>query len=340
MLLYNYARNGEAVRAAPLLQRLRSASADVRGLDPVITAELMLACVNYHQSHFDWRRAARTQPTEVFQAARSLVVGAAQLDCARGAWAALLKEDTASDAWGTNRRFNAFFGLQSLLVASGQYEELTGLYDNHQEFREFEGYYAIIAVIVGAPLQERAADQAETLRTKLKAGLVTDIDLWFLGLWEAHEGNALAAMNVHESLNALVSDSATRRRRLLAKSIEAHATLASGDSGRAVALLQQLTPTATGAELAWYPWESLGPARLALAKLLVARGEYESALRVASNFDAPAAAAPYLVYLPHSLALRLQVARQLGDTAMERRSRERLAKIGRTDLLMFPSPVD
>jgi len=332
MLLYYLARNEEVDRAAPLLQQLRAAQPDVPGLDPVLTVELMLACVQKSQSELDWRSAARTTPSEVFQAARSLVVGAAKPDCARAAWTALLDEDTASEAWATNRRFNAFFGLQSLLVAEGRYEELARLYENYQEFREYEGHYAILAVVAGAPLQEPAAARAGILRERYKAGSAHDIDLWFLGIWEAHQGNAEVAMEVYESLNALATTSGNRRARLLANSIQAHATLASGDSARAVALFQRLAPTATGAELAWYPWESLGPARLALTKLLITQGEYEQAARVASNFDAPAAAVPYLIYLPQSLALRVDVARKLGDAPLERRFRQRLIALGRNDL--------
>ena len=119
----------------------------------------------------------------------------------------------------------------------------------------------------------------------------------------------------------------------MADALDAHITLADGDTVEALRQLQVLVPNAPGPNLV-YPWESLGLQRLKLAEVLYARGEHAEAYRVATIFDSPGAASPIQpVFLPASLALRLRVARALGNQELAERLGERLRVLGREDLL-------
>jgi Tfp pilus assembly protein PilF len=119
---------------------------------------------------------------------------------------------------------------------------------------------------------------------------------------------------------------------LLSRSLEARVALLSGDSSRALDLLQALVPTKPYGEEP-LPWESLAGEQMQLAQLLYARGRYADALDIAANFDAPARPPSDLLYLPASLSLRMRAARALGDREMEQRCQRRLAALGRYDLL-------
>ena len=71
---------------------------------------------------------------------------------------------------------------------------------------------------------------------------------------------------------------------------------------------------------------------LRLAELLLATGEYAETLAVASGFD-HRAPANYLPFIPKSLLIRIEAAEALGRDDLVARYRERLEKLGRTDLL-------
>jgi hypothetical protein len=112
----------------------------------------------------------------------------------------------------------------------------------------------------------------------------------------------------------------------------ARAALARADSAEALRRLSALVPTARRRPLEFDWWESLGGERLALAELLLARGQFAEALRVASIFDSPTPVI-YLIYLPASLSVRLRAAQALGDAVLAERFRARLVALGRNDLL-------
>jgi hypothetical protein len=98
----------------------------------------------------------------------------------------------------------------------------------------------------------------------------------------------------------------------MASALTAHIALVEGDTAAALNLFTQLEPTARRGSLP-RPWESLGLERLAHARVLLARGEYEQAYRVATVFDSPGGASIiYLTFLRASLELRLEAARELG----------------------------
>jgi hypothetical protein len=84
-----------------------------------------------------------------------------------------------------------------------------------------------------------------------------------------------------------------------------------------------------------FGWQFLGTLpeeRLLLARLLLARRRFAEALTVAGVFDSSQPIA-YALYVSASLQVRLRAAEGLGRGALAARLRERLAAMGRQDLL-------
>ncbi|MCI0436703.1 MAG: protein kinase [Gemmatimonadetes bacterium] len=318
-------RRGELSYARDLLRRIRSAEADSVERVPL---ELMLRCVERPGSA-DWRGLARKHPQHVFEAARSLAVsGLRQPACAEAAWRALVEVDSNRD-----RRFSALLGLQNLLVATGRDAEVIRLLESDTVFdAEQLGHLYILDATAGAALEQPASVAAAALRNANATTLSIDpVRLWFLGTWEAHTGQLIAAREIADSLAARAVRSGDHMTRLLARSMEARVTLGAGDSARALQMLRSLVPTTDNRQLlAWYPWEALGAERILFAELLLARGHYREALDVSANFDAPAPVS-YLVHLPRSLEIRTRAAEALGHDKAASAFRARIAALRGVD---------
>jgi hypothetical protein len=191
------------------------------------------------------------------------------------------------------------------------------------------GQLYVLGALAGAGLDQEAnryAEQARRLYRSSPANL-SNLELWFLGTWSAHTGNAGEAAEMADLIRRRSSKGDPRRDSLLASSLLARATLASGDSAEALRLLRALVPTASShQDLTWNPWESLAGERLLLAQLLLAHNQMDEAIQVAANFDSPVPIA-YLMYLPASLSLRIEAAERLGDSRLVRLSQVRLAAL-------------
>jgi len=326
-------RKGETRRAERLVEELRLLQPDTTHIF-LPSVELMLDCVRSSAVMIDWPSHAQRNPAAVYGAAQEFAVGGLQTECGRAAWAALLEHDTTTDDSGYNRRFWALVGLQSLLAAEGRRDDVVQLLEADTNYAYMAGDLYILDAAAGADLETEGREAAEQL--ELSDGALRLTNLWLLGLWEAHLGRASSTRAIADTLAQMASETGGRIQALMARSIEARALLLAGDTAGTLELLQELVPTKRRLD-PWYPWESLPGEALALAELLYARGEYEEALRIAANFDAPARPTTDLVYLPASLALRVRLARQLGDAALEQRCRDRLIALGRSDLLAGPS---
>ncbi|UCC72155.1 MAG: hypothetical protein JSV86_17580 [Gemmatimonadota bacterium] len=322
-------RKGELARAEDLMQPFRAAGPDAARL---ADAELMLACVRDSPDLVDWRRATLERPNSVLRVGESLAVGGYQAECARAAWTAVLTHDTATDDWAEYRLFDAALSLQSLLAAEGRTAELVNFLESDTSISYYAGDFYLLDADAGVNLGVAASAYAERMWERHREGSAQAFEIWFLGLWEMSRGRSQELSALASSLSQLAAESGGRAEGLMARSLEARAALVAGDSARALQLLTSLRPTKRY-EDTWYPWESLAGEQIALAELLFARGEYASALELAVNFDAPARPSSDLIYLPRSLALRVLLARQLGDPESEGRHRERLAALGRHDIL-------
>ena len=328
-------RKGDLSQAAQLAEEFRRLEPDTTS-DLLPTIELMLECMRHSPVVTDWREFAEQNPVAVYQAAQAFAVGGRQSECARSAWTALLDHDAGTDDARANRHLWALLGLQSLLVAEGRYDDAASLLDADTMYAYMMGDIYILNAVAGANLEAQAREAAATKRQEIADGQASYFDLWFLGIWDAHEGRVDEAMALADSLATITRQNGDRIAGLMAQSVEARATLASGDSTAAMELLRQLVPNKRRTDY-WWPWESLPGESLAFAELLYANGDVEEALRIANNMDAPARPVTDLIYLPASLALRLRIARQLGDAGLEQRCRERLSALGRSDLITDPS---
>ncbi len=331
-LIETQLRKGRIRDAEDLVREFRVANPDSLRLYQL---ELMLECVKNSPAMVDWRRHVLEHPDLVYKAAERLAVGGHQTPCARAGWRAIMVHDTAEMSEygpGFNRRFSTLLALQSLTAAEGRREHLLDLLQSYPAFSAWIGDILVLDALAGAVTPAEARAAVDEIRELYRSGSLASTHIWLLGAWEAHRGRVDEARVLADTLEALAEQSGERLDRLLARSLEARTVLSGGDLTKALELLRALVPTNRPGD-PWYPWETLAYEQVALAQLLYARGEYAAAIKVAANLDAPARPAIDLLYLPTSLVLRARAARAIGDSVLERRCRERLSALGRTDLI-------
>lgn len=179
----------------------------------------------------------------------------------------------------------------------------------------------------GAGLDQEAALVAQRLEALHDADPDPDsFILWNLATWYVHAGRLPEAERILGILVERSADEADPRNDIFVRSIEARVVLATGDSSRALQLLQAVTPTAGKQGLVWDPSASLGWERLTLAELLLERGQPREALAIASIFDAFGPVI-YPIYLPASLELRARAAEELGNPRAATQYRDRLREL-------------
>ncbi len=309
-------RAGDATEADRLVARLRRA-----GAEPATVRRLELAqrCVRDPAS-VDWAAEARADRLPVFQVATQLA-GTPRLDgrrCAREAFAAILAADSALGAedWGS------LVLLQGMLVAEGRPTEAVAMVDS----AVVHGLPAALGLFVvdevaGVDVGERGRQFILQLGTDYEARGAAS--LWLVAIWQAARGGRAEVEEVARVLAARAQRTGARRDRLMAEVTAGYATLARGDTTAAIAAFEALAPTAIHQEVEGSLWESLATERMVLARLLLARGEWARAHRVASVFDHPGVFVHQL-FLPASLAVREAAARGLGDNVLAAAARQRL----------------
>jgi hypothetical protein len=156
---------------------------------------------------------------------------------------------------------------------------------------------------------------------------------WVLGNWYAHVGDVETVKRFRDHLlREATTQADPAAARLYAAALSAQISLLLGDRDSAIAQFEALTPVADRAGLQSSPASSLGPERLQLARLLLARGDYQRAHDVAAGFD-HAEPAMYLIFVPESLRIRRDAASALGDAPAADRYTRRLQDLGRDDLI-------
>jgi tRNA A-37 threonylcarbamoyl transferase component Bud32/tetratricopeptide (TPR) repeat protein len=334
-LTENALRRGDVPKASSLFRDFTQAEPDSAERAPL---EVMLKCVRDSPDHVNWRHLVVSELHWVVDAGRALAVaGLRQPRCAEAAWRAVLAYDTTmGDVW----RWGALSGLQALLVAEGRTEALRELIDGTTDLSpDLQARLYIQSALAGAPVEAEAEHAAGDLarayaRDPAPAGGGSSPALWYLGTWQAHRGQWVQAQVIADTLARRGNGAGGREEALMARSIAARATLARGDSAKALILLSALAPDTNRSPLTWNPWESLGGERMLLAQLRFARGEYAESYRVATDFDAPDPV-PYVMYVAASLALRMRAAEQLGDRAAAEAMGRRLQALGRGDLVQI-----
>ena len=245
---------------------------------------------------------------------RWLITTLAQRACAQAAYRAVLQTPGVESRWG------ALLGLQGLLVAEGRYGELDRLFASPQAadlpgrllYLWDAGADSALDGVAAKAAVERGSDYAA----------MGGPNLWLLGEWEAHRGNASAVSRISGILDSLARRG-SRRDSLLARIMAAQAARAAGDTALALARLGEAEPTAPRAELIWQPWEAMVGERLALAQILFARRSYAAADSVAAGLDNDRSVA-FLPYLPAALALRIRSADAQNNRALATQLRLRL----------------
>ncbi len=324
-------REGDLDGADSLLLEYRAADPEE---DVLANLELALACVLRSPGAIDWRHHVLEDANRVYQAAKLLGVGGAHPECAMAGWQAVLDYDTTTSE---NYLFGSLMGLQSMLVATGSSDRLRVLLDSAAASGSRTGQAGLLSYIVdalvGADVEAQAQAVADSLRHNLDS--LSEPRLWYLAVWDSHRGRVDEAVVVRDSLRSLAGRG-SQRAALMADALTAHVDLARGDTARALDLLGNLEPTGQRSSYQ-NPWESLGFERIALARLLYVRSDYEAAYRIAATLDSPCAASViYPVFLPASLELRLRAAEGVGNRRLAEQLRERLRKVGREDLVDSP----
>jgi tetratricopeptide (TPR) repeat protein len=306
---------GELERAEQLLARFGEVASDP---EREASRRLRLRCVRDGPASLDWRAAAEQSPGDVLAAATWLAGSGSYPACAERAYLALL----AVDGVGSQRRWGARLGLQSLYMAQARYDEMRTVLDGAQQdvLPSTRAMYLLDAA-AGAPVEDRAAEVAAARCTDppTTPGPV----LWLCSVWAHHIGDADLSESIRDALVAQRDSRGSRRDSLLADIGAAYAALVVGDSAAALDRFRALRTTGSMADLAWQPWEPLGAERVQLARLLFARGEYDEAYRVAETLEHPEPVV-YLMYLPESLELRAEVADATGrhELALQIRRRQ------------------
>jgi eukaryotic-like serine/threonine-protein kinase len=310
-------RRGDVAKAKRLVATMEAAGVDSTDR---IALGLMVDCVGRSPRAIDWRLEARHHPLDVADVGSALAVaGLRQPGCAEAAWSAILQYDsTSATEAGQQRRFRALEGLHGLLVAEGRYPEAQHLLDAETRLPRVRVWrLQILAITAGSPDGRRVAAAADSLYRAAAIGGWPNEALWSLGIWEAHRRNGPAARALANRAAARPAHS--RADSLLARSLEAWAALAQGDTAQSLRAFDRLVPTGGSA-----PWEDLGPERVVTATLHLARGEYADAFRIASLFDAPGGV-HYLMYLWQSLGVRARAARAMGNERLAAEMDRRLA---------------
>jgi hypothetical protein len=263
-------------------------------------------------------------------AGKLLSIHAAQPACARAAFEAVLTSDSATTA----QRWGALLGLQSLVVATSDPSEVIALFESNLA----EGMHAYVAPLyvldaaAGAKLDSAATVVAARLGTSYTA--MSPTNLWLLGQWEFSRANAARVAEIaaiaRSRLDSLSAAQAAvpASLTLLARSMEARATLLAGDTARAVEMLRALRPIHPRNTLTWGLFEALANERMLLARTLLARGAAREAERVASQLDAPEPVT-HVLFLRQSLMLRREAAERMQDRALATLYQRRVESLGK-----------
>jgi len=323
-------RRGEIGKAQPILRQFLAAGPDSTLAEQV---RIMDACVRRGPDSEDWRQRARSHPLALLTAGSQLKGAGSHLSCALAAFTAVLQGDTATDGWGQGRRWSALIGLETIFLAQGRVAEATAQLDSAIIARGGGGssLYLLAAPLVpslGDRATDIARDDAVEFGEHYRNCPYSD-RLWVLGLWEIYRGRPDVVAAIGRDLEARARKSGSTYDRLAAGAMLAHVALARADTTEALRRFTAvLSGGVAGDQLIWDPVAPRGSERLALARLLMSRGEYQRAIDVAGVFDS-AWPLIYTFYLPESLQLRAEAAAALGDKEMESRFRARLAALRR-----------
>ncbi|MCC7052740.1 MAG: serine/threonine protein kinase [Gemmatimonadaceae bacterium] len=317
------ARRGDTAAFARHATRLRLESAD-SGL--VVRMRAVDLCLRQGTGASGWRADVAGNARLVFDVGSALRAGTAPAAhrCAIAAYSALLASQSPKDDeyWGS------LVALHGIHAAHGNTERALRVVDTAVAagLGSALGLFVLDAA-AGLPVGERATP----FLRQLSAAIETrgPASLWLLTLDAARRADTAQLARIHARVQAR-SRAATAGRldSLVTRIAAAYLAVAVHDTTRAIDMLDALTPTAAPDELEQSLWEPLAPERLLHARLLLRRGRYADAHRVASTFDHPNIYV-HLLFLRPSLELRLAAATALADPRLITQAQDRLDALRR-----------
>lgn len=316
-------RSGDLDRAARAVADFARSAPEAS--ENVAHLTLMMNCAA--RRSIDWKAVARVEPFRALNAAQALLVGAAFPDCAEEGLRAILGDTIVA----MNYRWGALVGLQSLLAAQNRLRELRGTLDSAiASGVEFAKLFYLLDVLSGVDVREPASIiEAEYEEPGARASAAPGV-LWFLGAWCAQRGD-LAKAEAWGRLLIERERSGNARAARYGAALAARLALQHGDTS-AVARLRAQLPFGTRDELVWGLSDPLAADRVFLAQYLLAHSRPREAFAVAATVD-HSSAVTLLPFLPASLVVRSEAARELGLTEVHKHLEQRLSNLGRSDLV-------
>lgn len=339
-------RAGVGGDPAGLARQFEAAAAEA---DLVTEIDISARCVGRGVGAVDWAEAAHLDPGPLLEAAVNLAAGDRGWACAEAAYRAVLAHDTVTTGWEVGRRWSSLKGLHILLLATGRADEAFDMLDSARASlaslrRALGGIGADdhAPVDVDAPPVQFAElllllDEAAGYDTGGRAEAVAranrsadgtytfenNFRMWFLGVWEASRGNAVAARDIARRMDDRVATRpGTARDSLLARAMSGHAALAEGDSAAALAVFRGLRPSG---DIQWNAAEALGLERLLHARLALAAHEMAEAAEVSTYLESTPSVYP--LFLPAALEVRAAAMERTQRSSDARTIRQRIARL-------------
>jgi Tfp pilus assembly protein PilF len=321
-------RHGDTASAAPLLARFLAAGPDTMLARQL---EVMDACVRRGPGGTDWPRHAAAHPLPLLSAAVALGAGGRRTSCAVAGFDAILATDTAATADADARRWYALVGMQGLRLGRGDTAAAAAGVDAFvRRWGAGSSLYLLDAVLMGAFGERAAGVVAADARAFGPdfAGCSSPLRCWLLGLRLTRSGRWREGAALADRIMALPVTVREPQDSLLAGSLRAHTALARGDTAQAIAALRALLGAPrSGAAQEWDILLPMGAERLALAHLMVARGQPERAVALLDVFDSRALG--HALFVAASLDLRARAAGGAGDGQRAAAYRTRLSQLQR-----------
>ncbi len=322
-------RRGDVAGAAAMLARFRAAQPDQTALNELVFAD---ACVRTKAARDTLRAAAAAAPLEFLSASATLGAAGANLPCALAMYEIVQAVDTSNTDVADARRYVALAGIVTIALTRGDSALAHAAVDRFEKRWPAVPGLLLTAASWSPAFSTRAlaAVRADSVAYGVAMATAPETNKIFrTALFEVTRGSMDRATLLQATLQSRAAMPDSQPLQWYADAIQAHLLLARSDSSGAERLLRGVLSVALNTDnLQWDITGSRGLQRLTLARLLLARGRVQDAWNVANVFDAPIPMV-YVVFLPASLELRAQAAKQLGDVAAERMYRSRLASITR-----------
>jgi Tfp pilus assembly protein PilF len=322
-------RRGDLAGAQAMLAKFRAAQPDETSLNELMFAE---SCVRTNALRDTLLAAAKAAPLEFLATGATLGASGANLRCAKAIYDMVQVVDTINTDVADARRYVALAATVTIALTRGDSAAANAAVVRFEQRWPPVPGLLLTAASWSPFFTARGAATARADSAAYGPALATASEtnkIFRTALFEVTRGSLTRAALLQATLQAHAAMPDSQSLQWYADAIQAHLLLSRGDSSGAEALLYRvLSAPLTTENLQWDITGSRGFQRLTLARLLLARGRAQDAWYIANVFDAPVSMV-YVTFLPASLELRMQAAKQLGDQTAERTFRARLASITR-----------